>query len=279
MTCKAILQEFNSQKQCWLPVEPSSPFQLCNRCTFHKVESTLDTILHHLDLFHNIGFLQCCSKEAHWPSLLLALGLLFLQDERQFHFVYRNFHSYDFQQFLRKETAVHLPSKRCAFYRFLLREKGSKLHFTDLPWQCADCISWVLRQKDMMGCYEAFSNGFARKKLGPVDNLTLINMMVSLELQKKSHIVRILLAKRNDLLIEFLSQPSLLSLVYLDKVSHLTSISLSELSPLLLRKVKQQMDPLKEELMQKTWAPERLFQWCLDIEELKDFPSPFGDVV
>ena len=30
------------------------------------------------------------------------------------------------------------------------------------------------------------------------------------------------------------------------------------------------MNRIKEELMEKTWHPRRLFPWCLDIEEWKD---------
>jgi hypothetical protein len=113
-----------------------------------------------------------------------------------------------------------------------------------------------------------------------------LDICVSQHLLGKDHHLRILLQhflrilpleEYKSFLLGLLSQPVFLSVLFEKKEKDYLPLAFQE-EPILQeykRSIKQSIkritDTYKEELMQRTWHPRRLFPWCLDIEEWKEF--------
>ena len=142
----------------------------------------------------------------------------------------------------------------------------------------------------MLNCYRAFSNGIVTNRIKKPESFTqnVLDCMVSLHLHNKDHAARLLFdrlrrsigdPKAKDLLVEFFKSPATISLVFTAAASEFIPSSWkNDLTSCFLLKealkfVKKRNYVFKEDLIIKTWHPDRLFPWCLDIEELKDFDS------
>jgi hypothetical protein len=307
MTCTNTIQEYNSKRQCWFPRDPTSPFELCKHCNFHKVDTILQDIgngkYHDILLVNEPKFLETCLDMNLQEHVLNALGKLLQKDQLLFKtlftFLNSNTH-YDSKVFL-KHAIFHTPSSRCCIYRqwFKQRKLPRDPVATDLPIQCWDCLSWILRQKDMLGLYQPFIRLIASSKiLGSktvleslinCDKNALVDSMVSLELKGKAHTARILFTtfytrSKNEtlsefILISFFSHPAIIDTFFLEPQRALEYIPYSlrstdivtKYQKKILQTVRKRNWVFKEDLMIKTWAPHRLFTWCFDLEELKDF--------
>ena len=93
MICKGKIQEQNQQRDCWLPADKSSSFQLCRRCHFHKMTSLLDSFTreygqgtlhpHHEILLNDRDFLHELLHPAREQALLQLLFCLHQQNKLQ----------------------------------------------------------------------------------------------------------------------------------------------------------------------------------------------------
>lgn len=85
-----------------------------------------------------------------------------------------------------------------------------------------------------------------------------------------------------DWIAAFLETPVVIEKFYTNKISlqdkeYLLLWTGQEMNERLLKKIlKRRQNETKEELIMRTWHPRRLFTWCLDMEELKDF-EPFDE--
>ena len=295
MTCKAILTEYNIEKPCWLPINPEMPFSLCTRCGFFKIEESLNSgneeflrsVLLHPTL------MRALTKPSHRDALLNALVSYQKSNESEFKKLYACFSQEPaFVEHLQTLVALHKEGDRCKFYSHYYRCKSSEWHTTDLPWNCWSCMSNLLRKKNISKIYPAFSRGLVTNKIQP-HNLPstlgpVIDICVSLELHKKSHSVRLLMHRLSTLhpknpdymktlLLLFFQTPAMIDTVfsqtYLDYIPNTLKKDLPHnlLVKEVLKGVRKRNWVFKEDLTIKTWHPSRLFAWCFDLEELKDF--------
>ena len=85
-----------------------------------------------------------------------------------------------------------------------------------------------------------------------------------------------------DWIAAFLETPIVLEKFFTNRISlqdkeYLLLWTGEEVTPAFLKRIlKRRQNETKEELMMRTWHPRRLFTWCFDIEELKDF-EPFDE--
>lgn len=113
-----------------------------------------------------------------------------------------------------------------------------------------------------------------------------VDMFVSLHLLGKDHHIRILLDQLfralpledfKSLLLHFLLQPPMFFVLSEKKEQDFVPLPLrdervlQEFRAHMKQSIKRSTDVYKEELIQRTWHPKRLFPWCLDIEEWNDF--------
>jgi hypothetical protein len=141
--------------------------------------------------------------------------------------------------------------------------------------------------------------GFFFSRISPTVYHTLgprifADMFVSLHLQKKDHHIRILLdhflhvfslEEVKSLVLAFFQQPLMISVFLEGKAADYIPLPLREKTVLeefrrqILMSIKRTTDIYKEELVMVTWQPKRLFPWCLDIGEWKEFGVLSGDTV
>lgn len=293
MTCAKIIQEYNTSRQCWLPVNVNSPFSLCSRCDFQRIEELLMNPESLEPLLNNPKFIELLGKKEHETSILNALIILHSSNSPLFHFLISATEKRGLEFTLKHQIHTHTPSKRCDLYYYsFLRYNvlNDTLRYTDIPWKCWSCLAKVVRHRYFKPYwYRAFSNGLIRNRIyQPEFHKTyLIDCMVSLHLIGKDHAARILFdryrnAVKNEdkaqtFLQDFLSHP-----VMIDKLFTKTSLEfipiawqkddfIKRFHVAALKNVKARNYVFKEDLMIKTWAPHRLFAWCFDLDELKDF--------
>lgn len=291
MICKNHILELNSKRPCWFPISSSSPFGFCSRCDFFEVKRCLKEIHLNIELLNSEPFLNLCLNSAHQTSVISALLRLLEKDSSAFQTFLAFLSSKNFLEDLHHQIHTHFPSTCCKLYQHILKTRtfDRQIQSTDMPWNCWDCLSFILKQKNMLNCYRAFCNGILTNRIKkPESSLhNLVDCMISLHLHKKDHTARLLFdrvrcnnlteTRAKELLLEFLTKPATLSLVFTSGASEFIPmawkhhLSSSFLQKEALKAVKKRNYIFKEDLIIKTWHPDRLFPWCLDIEELKDF--------
>lgn len=289
--CTNQILEFNTTTPCWLPVNPVSPFQLCTRCDFYKVEEILKDISSHSEILRNPAFSTLCLERNHRINLLHALTHLYDTKHSQFKPFLQSVSTDHFLNDLNHQIYTHGPSNRCTFYQHILktRELGREVHYTDLPWNCWSCLAFLHRQKDCLGAYQAFTNGVVRNKLKCPENSKqyILDAMTSMILKGKAHTARLVFdrfrttlrdeKKAQEAIVEFLTQPAFVSTLFLESHNEFIpymwkdKLTMKVLQKEALKAIRKRNWIFKEDLMIKTWHPDRLFPWCFDIEELKDF--------
>jgi hypothetical protein len=292
MNCRNKIIEYNLERPCWLPRNPSSPFDFCSRCTYYKLEDILKTVKKE-DLTSEVQAL--CVDIKHFDSLQWALYTLLKQKDPLFESFYKTcMKSKDIATRLEKQMIKHTPCSLCGLYQTCLKRRvlGREPVITDIPWDCQNCVAYILRDKTALGLMPTFTRGIltatiSYKLVLQWDVQTLIDTMVSLHLKQKPHTGRLLFeryrAVTNDwdkskkALELFLFQPAMISSLF-DKsyedyypYEWRATTPIATLQKQALQYVRKRNWVFKEELIMRTWAPHRLFAWCLDIEDLKDF--------
>ena len=290
MICKNEIVEINTKRACWFPVNPSSPFGLCSRCDFYKVETCLKEIESVEPLLTNQAFVDLCLDSKHRLSLVSAVTRLQELNPSLFETFFASLSSTKFLHDLSHQLHTHSPSSRCKLYQYGLkmRRLDREIQSTDMPWNCWECLSFILRQKHMLHCYRAFSNGIVTNRIKKPETSphNVIDCMISLHLHKKDHTTRLLFdrlrrsigdVKAKECLVTFLTQPATVPMVFTAAASEFIPTTWSKeltsafLQNEALKAVKKRNYVFKEDLMIKTWHPDRLFPWCFDLDELKDF--------
>jgi len=293
--CTNQIQEFNTRTPCWLPVNPTSPFQLCTRCDFYKVEEILKEISSHVEILTNPLFAHLCILPTHQNSVINALVVLHethLPQFRAFLKVLSVENLLDkLNTWLSHQIYTHSPSNRCGLYQYILktRELGREVRYTDLPWNCWSCLAFIHRQKDCLGSHQAFTNALVRNKLKCPENSKqyILDAMTSMTLKGKAHTARLVFdrfrttlrdeKKAQEAIVEFLTQPAFVSTLFLESHNEFIPymwkdrLTMKCLQKEALKAIRKRNWVFKEDLMIKTWHPDRLFPWCFDIEELKGF--------
>lgn len=297
MICKNRIKENNLERQCWLPVNPNSPFSLCNRCDYQKVEEILESE-EAVVYLQKPEFCALVSQDSHHQKLFAFLARLCGDNDMKFPSLFQNLLKesihpcINYQTLLSAQILTHTPCNRCKFYQYSLKHKKFErdISYVDMPWRCWNCLASVLRLiPSCYGWYRAFSNGLVRNQLHSPEGYldAVIDCLVSLHLSKKDHAVRLLFDRTRQglkdegqakaFLIRFLSEPCMIKSLF-DKTA-LDFIPLvwqkkgflQEFQRKALQNVRARNWVFKEELMIKTWEPERLFSWCFDLEDLADF--------
>lgn len=278
-------------RPCWLPVNPTSPFQLCTRCDFYKVEEILKDPCSHSEILHSRSFCLLCLMPNHRNTLLNALVTLHEKRFSLFAEFVTSLATEEFQNNLNHQIYTHFPSNRCSFYQYILktRKLNRDTRYTDLPWNCWSCLAFIHKQKDCLGSHEAFTRGILRNKLSCPERSkdSILDAMTSMTLRGKAHTARLTFEhfrsslkdeqKAQEALVEFLTQPAFLSSHFLEASIDFVpytwkdKLTTNYLQKEGLKAVRKRNWVFKEDLMIKTWHPDRLFPWCFDIEELKDF--------
>ena len=292
MICKNEIVELNSKRSCWYPVNPFSPFGFCSRCDFFQIETCLKDMQSNMHLLQSEYFKNQCLDSVHRTSLLVSLTQLQESNPDLFQTFFTSLSSAQLLHDIYHQLHTHSSSNRCKFYQYILKNRSldREIQSTDMPWNCWHCLSFILKQRNMLTCYRAFSNGIVTNRIKkPESSLTnVLDCMISLHLHKKDHAARLLFdrlrrsigdSNAKTVLLEFFQNPATISLVFTAAASEFVPSSWNkDLNPSTLQKevlkfVKKRNYVFKEDLIIKTWHPDRLFPWCLDIEELKDFES------
>jgi hypothetical protein len=303
MTCANKIIEYNKKIPCWLPKDPTSPFSLCTRCTHFRIEELLQEWIHGLfdfSIIENLQFQKECIDK-HIDSLLNLMVHLCAQENACYKSLYNTFVKYtSFQEKLDLDIASHLSSVNCSFYRYHMKQKqkgsNAEKQIAELPIRCWSCLAWILRQKNCLGLYNSYIRYLLTSRLSFFNNHTissLIDIMISLELKGKGHAARTLFEryrqhikddiKAKEVLHIFLSQPALIHEVFTKtSIEYYPYVWQKEkwkegLQKEALKSVRKRNWVFKEELIMRTWAPHRLFRWCFDIEDLKEFDNPLEE--
>lgn len=302
MLCRGVVQEARGPKSCWLPADRSSSFQLCRRCHFHHVTSILDTLtdrysrgeLHppHEILLNARDFLNDLLHPAREQALLNLLVALYRHNKVQFIHVLTSLKERSvFCILLLKKIETHRPGRRCALYRELL--KDASLWKGDLSCSlCWDCLAWALQQRDP----QIFSR-FEKSIPKSLSKLTLelytatgpkpyVEFCVAASLTGKEWYAIALieflfhlfpLETVRGFLTALVQEAPFRERLFCQEDLTILPAPLREPEVLLLmrnqvyKRIKQETNRYKEDLIIKTWHPDRLFSWCLDLDDLKDF--------
>lgn len=288
MTCLNTIVEYNLKRNCWLPISPTSPFEICCRCTFQKVEEELKKIQTEQSdtyMLERKTFLTLCFQDGHQRNLLDALVKVNETNKNLVKEILLESKGTVFHRFLETSLTHHTPSYRCSLYRLALQKNDKKdTYQNDLPWKCYSCLTWLMQQKKMCRLYDAFIRGLLNNRLkeGSQHPKETIHMMTSLHIHhKKPQNTRLLFdivrrgctqQEAEHILREFLKQPYFTDEERLDYIP-VTWNQLAFLATVekeILPYIKKRNWVFKEELMMKTWHPDRFLLWCLDLEELQD---------
>jgi hypothetical protein len=290
--CTNQLNEFNMSRPCWLPVNPTSPFQLCTRCDFYKVEEVLKDPSSHSEILHSTSFCLLCLMPNHRNSLLNALVNLHEKRFSLFVEFMKSLATEEFQNNLNHQIYTHFPSNRCSFYQYILKTRQldrKEFYYTDIPLNCWPCLAFIHRQKECLWLDRALTRAILSNKLSCPERSkdSILDVMTSMTVQGKAHRARLIFErfrsslkneqKAQTALIEFLTQPAFISSLFLEASIDFVpytwkdKLTTNYLQKEGLKAVRKRNWVFKEDLMIKTWHPDRLFSWCFDIEELKDF--------
>lgn len=283
MQCTNQIQEHRVSRECWFPIDPTSPFELCKRCSYQKVEELLHETPFNTSWLSKPTALALFKEKDHTQSIVRALLKI---DQNELNSAWNAVKTDYLVNHLNHIVYFHTPSENCQFYKWFLKHRNLErtIHQVDLPWNCWNCMSFVFRQKSMLDSYRAFTNGLLKYKLENMERNTkhIVDLMISMEFQGKDHIIRSLLTyirlNVNDdlsrtVLVKFLGSPPMASSIFTARYRNYMPFSWEkeELKKKVLQEIKLHTYGFKEELIQKTWAPERLFNWCFDLEDLGDF--------
>jgi hypothetical protein len=302
MICKGTIQENNRSIPCWLPADPVSLFQLCRRCYFHHITFVLDTltseyaqgVLHPRNeiLLNNSVFLNELLHPAREQALLNLLFSLYMYNKIQFFRVLEMFkHKSVFSILITKRIQHHQPGTRCKMYRVLL--KNNTLYKSeDLCWNCWSCVAWVLKQ-DEPRLFHMFRRSYPLQlvkmnyqEFQHIGSKDILDILVSLYLRKEDHMIKITiqrfflefpLEEMKEFLCTVFQQPALHAVLFLKEEPKYLPLALQdkvvidEFKRMLKNHIKQKTDLFKEELVMKTWHPDRFMKWCLDTDDLLDF--------
>lgn len=301
MLCRGTVIEQNKKRSCWLVSDPFSKYKLCRRCHFQYITTTLDTLTNdyhsgklnppHEILFTDLSFLHELLHPAREQAFLNLLYTLFHNNKIQFSVLVEKLKKLTvFPILLTKRIEAHQPGVRCKMYREFMKDE--KLYTSSiLCWNCWSCVSWVVKthHEHLLRLYDrAFPLYITRVnyetflQTGPHH---FVDMTVSLHLRGYHHHLRGMLnhflrcypfEAVQRFVLAFLQQPALFHLTFEKKESEY--LPLPFLDEPVLREIRRQVkafiknatDRYKEELVQVTWHPKRLFPWCLDIEEWND---------
>lgn len=302
MKCKGIIKEQNKEKECWLPANPSSSLQLCRRCHFLKITAILDTLTHeywngelHPEneiVLNDPDFLFELLHPAREQAFLNLLSAVYKQNKIQFErIVEKAKQKTVFPIFITKRIQAHSPGPRCQMYRDFMKDSDI-YKAPNHCWNCWSCIVWSLKQNNTY-LMELFSKNY----LFHLQRLTsdiyrnngprvFLDFMVTTHLLQKDHVLRIFidhcfhvlpLEDIKSLLLQFFQEPCMLSVFFRNLQNDYLPLPLrdavvvNEFRQRVKQSIKEKTDLFKEELVMRTWNPERLFPWCLDIVELEEF--------
>ena len=236
-------------------------------------------------ILENKLFLANCIEEHHM-TFVDTLVSLYPKDPHFVKYTLLDCKTSRFHEFLVDSIGFHIPSKRCVLYRYVLKDRKQRdAYQSDLPWKCCDCLAWILRQQKACGLYDAFVRGLLNNKLsrGSEKPNDILNMMTSLHIHhKKPHVARLLFdavrkgcseIEAQNILIGFLKQP------YFQKGEFEQYIPMMWAQQRFVERIEKEQYGFikkrnwvfKEELMMKTWHPDRFVRWCLDLDEVQDF--------
>lgn len=302
MLCKGSIEEANQTKACWLPADSSSSFQLCRRCHFYKITQILDLLrqdyregqLHppfEMYLTDPL-FLKELLHPAREQALLHLFAVLSSQNKIQFDLLVNRFKQNSvFPILITKRIQGHQPGPRCKMYRHFLKDPA--LYTSEnLCWNCWPCIAWTLKQSNerLLRAYtHTFGLHFSRLTFEifcTTGSAIFVDLFASLYLLGKHHHLRILvdhffhhfpLEDFKKFLLAVFQHPVFLHVFFEQKQEDFLPLPLrdvivvKEFYTAIKKGIKAKTNTYKEELVMRTWHPSRLFPWCLDIEELKDF--------
>lgn len=302
MLCKGILIEQNKERACWLPAQESSQFQLCRRCHFHKVTSILDSFTRNYTsgelhppyelLLNDTTFLNELLHPAREQALLNCLSSLFIHNKIQFQHVIEKLKKQTvFSILLTKRIESHTPCSKCKFYMYCM-EDPTLYTSKHSCWNCWSCLSLLLRRKKPH-LIQQFSDSFLFKYrlltaevFQEVGSTVIADIFASLHFLEKRNMLKIWiewllmilpLEEFKRFLLVFLQQPCMhLFFIQGQEIEILplpfqVETVVQEYKQVIKKSMKQRMNILRQDLVEKTWHPRRLFPWCLDIEEWKDF--------
>jgi hypothetical protein len=301
MLCLGTIQEQNKTRPCWLNADPNSRYNLCRRCHFQRVTSTLDTLTRDYQagklnppnefLFTDLSFLNELLHPAREQAFLNLLFSLFQQNKIQFSLLVEKLKKFTvFPILLTKRIETHQSGVRCKMYREFMKDEQVYTS-TTLCWNCWSCISWVLKGKEehLIRLYErTFGLNFSRLTYQVFlqnGSRCFLDIGVSLHLRGYYHHLRLLidhflhmfpLEVVKSYVLGLLQQPPFLHLTFEKKENEYLPLPLRDEAVLQeFRKhikisIKKTTDAYKEELMMVTWHPNRFLLWCLDTQEWSD---------
>ena len=302
MLCRGTVQEASGRRSCWLPADRSSKFQLCRRCHYHKATDLMDQLiaqykdgtLHPSNeiLLSQSWFLEDMLHPGREQALLNLLTALFQGNRIMFSLLLDRLKQKSvFSILLTKRIQTHQPGTRCCMYRQLFRT--SELYTSDtLPWNCWSCIAWIfshqeipkhtLVQRDYTWglqrlrhplflqtgphCFVSLLSTFLRKEMESEIRLFFLHMILEFPLEEVRSFVGLVAHDPLFLPLVFGGTFACLLPVPLQDPSMQTAVRTQ-----VKQSLKRRLDPIKEQLVEKTWHPNRLFRWCLDLEELVEF--------
>ena len=276
-------------------------FQLCRRCHFHKVTDILDCLTRQYEqgelhprnelLLNSVDFRRELLHPAREQALLNLLTVLLQHNRVQFIHV-MGFLKEDttLQILLLKRIETHRPGRRCSLYRYAMQDP------TMIPdtvsFVCWDCLAWAFRSRDERISSKA-EQGFPRSlsKLTSEGYLAtgptpFLDFCTTTLIRNKEWFAIALIEYMFhlfpfDLLVSFVQlvfQEPLFRIVFFHSDIHRfvpppleDEAVVSQIRKGIYQKIKRDTDLYKEELVIKTWHPDRLFSWCLDMDDLKDF--------
>lgn len=302
MICKGVVPEASGNKPCWLPADRSSCFQLCRRCHFHHVTRVVDRltidykngVLHPENelLLNNKDFLDDLLHPAREQALLNLLSTLHKENKIQFSIVLSRLKTKTvFSILITKRIQAHSCGTKCKMYQQFLKQ--SNLYTADsLCWNCWDCITWVLRKNDphLIQLYiQSFGRHIHRltyEAFQESGSSVFLDFIILLYMRKFDHHLRIVLHEF-FLVFPLEEYRRFLSLIFqnLPIMHTFFTKEYMEMIPLPMRDesiekdlrkdiylfIKKRTDIYKEELMMRTWHPDRFIEWCFDLEERRDF--------
>ena len=302
MLCKGVIQENNIVKNCWLPADTNSVFELCRRCHFDNITKVVDSLTFEYShgcshpqnesVLQNTSFLYELFHPAREQALLNLLSSLFHNKKDVFQdIVLKLKEKSAFSILLTNRILVHHPGTRCQLYRSFL--KDTSLYKSEyLCWNCWECIVWSLQQKE-----KRFHDIFIEQYLFHISRINattfhtigshvlkelflalyLLGEYLSIEVIMRHLFHELDLTTFKYFLTTVFQQAHIAETIFQEKRNIFIPLPLQEdvvinqLQKNVKSFIKQRTDTFKEELMKRTWHPSRLFTWCFDLDDLTDF--------
>lgn len=297
MLCQAILQEHEKRKGCWLPADPSSYFHFCRRCHFNRISELLDSMRCAYQkgeipteeyLLSEHFFLDEALHKSREQAFLSLLGILCMRNRPLLHQILDYVQqSTTFGPMIKTKLLQHGTGPRCALYRTILRHShltpsGSAFMLDGLCW---DCVVWLFRQRDMPQ-YSRFVERMVMSfhTMSPIlireiGVSPFLDMIQSLYINDKPIVGHalwatvILFLEEEQLkthVLRFYSTPPFLSDAIAKKFDALLPAQLDipsfreEIEAHAKKALKDRLAIIEEELITRTWHPDRVVAWCVD---------------